>query len=394
MRKRQSINVHLIAGILISLDWTSQTPKLKYWLSNIERKVILMLRGGNSDRTKILVVTVLVAAITLLHYRTPLSLSFSHELFARLYYLPIFLGGFWFGLRGGIGVPVVVTLLYFPHLWMGWGESGFVFWNKVLEVILFNLFGPIVGILTQMELRQRARNQELQTLASMGEAAAFVAHEIKNIVIPVRGFLRLLRQTSPMDGKAESYIEIAQSESARLENLAKNMLTFGRRAPIQREPIAVEALLSDACHTLSEEFKEKGVELICNCHEGIGEAYLDSEMIRQAIINLLQNALHASPEKGGKVRLKAERGRKLLRVVIKDEGDGIPEHCIEKIFLPFFTTKPKGTGLGLAIARKVAREHGGDISIRSTRGKGTKVSLELPLLCVETFPNKENSSYP
>jgi len=263
---------------------------------------------------------------------------------------------------------------------MGWEESGFVFWNKVLEVILFNLFGPMVGILTQMELKQRARNQELQTLASMGEAVAFVAHEIKNIVIPVRGFLRLLRQICPLDGKAESYIEIAQRESARLENIAKNMLTFARQAPIQREPIAVEALLCDACHTLSEEFKEKSVELICNCPEGIGEAYLDSEMIRQAIINVLQNALHASPGKGGKVRLRAERGRKFLRVIIKDEGDGIPEHFIEKIFLPFFTTKPKGTGLGLAIARKLVREHGGDISIRSACGKGTRVCLELPLL--------------
>jgi signal transduction histidine kinase len=108
-----------------------------------------------------------------------------------------------------------------------------------------------------MELRQRVRNQELQTLASLGKAAAFVAHEIKNTVIPVRGFLRLLQQTCSIEGKAESYIEIAQRESARLENIAKNMLTFARRAPIQREPIAVEALLHDACLTLSEEFKEK-----------------------------------------------------------------------------------------------------------------------------------------
>jgi Signal transduction histidine kinase len=195
---------------------------------------------------------------------------------------------------------VVVTLLYFPHLWMGWEESGFVFWNKVLEVILFNLFGPMVGILTQMELKQRARNQELQTLASMGEAVAFVAHEIKNIVIPVRGFLRLLRQTCPLDGKAESYIEIAQRESARLENIAKNMLTFARQAPIQREPIAVEALLCDACHTLSEEFKEKSVELICNCPEGIGEAYLDSEMIRQAIYQRAPERSSCFPWKGRK----------------------------------------------------------------------------------------------
>jgi hypothetical protein len=98
-----------------------------------------------------------------------------------------------------------------------------------------------------------------------------------------------------LDGKAESYIEIAQRESARLENIAKNMLTFARQAPIQREPIAVEALLCDACHTLSEEFKEKSVELICNCPEGIGEAYLDSEMIRQAILSTCSRTLFMLP---------------------------------------------------------------------------------------------------
>jgi len=127
MRKRQSINVHLIAGILISLDWTSQTPKLKYWLSNIERKVILMLRGGNSDRTKILVVTVLVAAITLLHYRTPLSLSFSHELFARLYYLPIFLGGVLVWAERRDWCPCGRDLTLFPSPLDGMGRKRFCF---------------------------------------------------------------------------------------------------------------------------------------------------------------------------------------------------------------------------------------------------------------------------
>ena len=184
-------------------------------------------------------ITGLVVLVSLLHYVTPLYQPFSHELFARFYYLPILLGGFWFGLKGGLRVSLFVTLIYLPHVWMGWGQGGAIFWDKLLEVLLFNLAGLTVGALSDMERKQRARNQKLQTLAALGEAAASVAHEMKNVIIPVRGFIRRIGDGNDLNDKAASYLNIVEQEAARLEEMTGDMLAFTRQAPIQKEEIVV-----------------------------------------------------------------------------------------------------------------------------------------------------------
>lgn len=118
-----------------------------------------MPENGSRHRNKIATIVFLVALISILHYTTPLHLSLSHELFARFYYIPILLAGFWYGRAGGIFAALVASVLYLPHIWAGWGEGGPVFWDQILVVILFNIIGPTVGILTDMERRQRARKE-------------------------------------------------------------------------------------------------------------------------------------------------------------------------------------------------------------------------------------------
>jgi signal transduction histidine kinase len=326
---------------------------------------------------KLVVISFFVLLISLLHYKTAIYKSFSHELFARFYYLPIFLAALWFGLRGGLLASICVTLVYMPHLWMGWAERGDVFWDKLLEVALFNIAGPSIGALADMERRQSLQNQELQILASMGEAAAYVAHEIKNMIIPIRGYLRRIRGICTTNGEVSSYVVTIEQETARLEKLTTGMLAFARQAPPQRKDVEVSFLLEDACSEVKGDFQERGIQLVCHCKE-VSQASVDTDRIRQALVNLLQNALHASP-KGATVKVVAQNNSGLLLISVEDEGEGIPKELIEKALLPFFTTKPKGTGLGLPITSRIVREHGGELKLERLQGKGTRVTLEIPL---------------
>jgi signal transduction histidine kinase len=309
---------------------------------------------------------------------TPLHRQFSHELFTRFYYVPILLGGFWFGIKGGLQVSLLVTLMYLPHVWMGWGKGGVVLWDKLLEIVLLNLAGPTVGVLSDMERKQRARNYELLTLAALGEAAASVAHEMKNVVIPIRGFIRRIRKGCPGEPQCDSYLDIVERETARLENMTKDMLAFARQAPVDKEKVEIGTLFHELQEGMQGQFSDKGIKLVCRYGDGTGCVHIDRERIRQALVNILQNALDASKE-GAEILLSARRNQHFLEVAVEDRGEGIAEEQLDRIFVPFFTTKSQGTGLGMAIARRIVNEHGGEIKVNSSPEEGTRISLMIPL---------------
>jgi len=331
----------------------------------------------DNRKRKIKTIVAALAVATLLYYLPPLGKTFLQELLTRFYYFPIFLGGLWFGLWGGVRVSLVVTIICLPHVLLGSQHHGALFYDQLLELCLFNVAGPVVGILADRERRQRIINQELQYLATLGETVALVAHEIKNMVIPMRGFLRRIRESHALTDKASSYLEIVERESAKLEKMTQDMLCFARQMPLQREEIEVDSLFEEVRQALQEEFRKRGVRLACSCDVLSKRAMLDRQRVCQALVNILQNALDASP--GGKeVRLRASRNGGSLRIVIEDQGTGIPAEHLERIFKPFFTTKPKGTGLGMAITQRIVKEHGGEILVETSQGVGTRISLDFP----------------
>lgn len=341
---------------------------------------VRLMRLLKLKKVKLILISLIL--VCLLHYLIPRQELFYHELFRRLYYFPIFLGGFWYGLRGGLGVGLLVALLYLPQVFMALGQGQPMFYSRLMEMCLFALAGPVVGLLSDRERRQRLRNQELETLAALGEAAASVAHEMKNIVIPIRGFLRRIREADALDSKASEYLDIAERESARLENMTKDMLAFARQAPLQREEVEIRSLLEELRASLQIHFKEKRVRLTFACEPQELSVSIDRERIRHALLNLLQNALHASTE-GKEVRLTAAMDGDSVKIAVEDQGKGIPREDMDRIFLPFFSTKPKGTGLGLAITHAIVREHGGGISVESVVEKGTRILVELPITRIQ-----------
>jgi two-component system sensor histidine kinase HydH len=173
-------------------------------------------------------------------------------------------------------------------------------------------------------------------------------------------------------------LQIVEQESAKLEKMVKDMLAFGRFAPLQRQEVEAGSLVEQIRETLSEEFRENGIRLVCRCQDETKKVSIDPEKVRHALANLLQNALQASP-KGKEVRLLVRPNQSILEIVVEDEGPGIPKEHLARIFQPFFTTKPQGTGLGLAITQQIVKEHGGEISIESTLGNGTRVFLSFPI---------------
>jgi two-component system, NtrC family, sensor histidine kinase HydH len=334
------------------------------------------------------VVLAAVAVASILFYLSPLRLSLAQELSTRLFYVPILLGALWFGFRGGFETVVLVTLICAPHALRTFGRNPILFYDEVLELFLFNVTGILVGILRDRERRQIARNLELQALAAIGEAVSTVAHEIKNILIPIRGFLRRTREAVVGDGKAASYLEIVEKESARLDSLVRDMLVFGRFSPLKREETELGWFMDELRVTLAEEFRHQGIRLKCLCPNGEKRVSLDPEKVRHALINLLQNALHAS-QRDHEVRLSFQCGEKDLEIAVEDEGIGIPPEHLDRIFKPFFTTKPQGNGLGLAIAQRVVLDHGGKIRVVSTPGTGTRFLLSFPLTGHPPLPSWE-----
>jgi signal transduction histidine kinase len=338
-------------------------------------------------KIKIRIILALIIIVTFMFYLTPYSLSLSQELLTRFFYLPIIIGGLWFGFHGGLLVSLVITLIAIPHTLKAYTHNQALFYDELLELVLFNIVGPVVGIIRDREQRHIAFNQRVKSLASIGEAVSSVAHEIKNILIPMRGFLRRLREKQLLEGKSASYIDVVEQEAAKLDKMVKDMLIFGKNTPLKIEEVDLDSLIDDMRQVLDEEFYHNGIKLIFQCNEGGKRVPLDRNKVCSALSNLIYNALYAS-SKGKEVRVSLHSDDYILRIIVEDEGPGIPAENLDRIFEPFFTTRSQGTGLGLSITQRIVKEHNGDIRVESKIGNGTRFVLSFPIMDQATIMKK------
>ncbi|MFQ5780514.1 MAG: nitrogen regulation protein NR(II), partial [Nitrospiria bacterium] len=223
----------------------------------------------------------------------------------------------------------------------------------------------------QIELKKR--------LAVMGEMSAWIAHEFRNYMGTILGFSRLLAKKLEPDDPRQGMIEAITDELTAMERLITELLSYGKRAEIHPAPIALIPLLKE----LMEQFIAMGtysdIRWSTVFQKEVPKIGLDPVLIRQALSNLIRNGLEAMSG-SGEMRLRVfERPSGIAQVEISDTGAGIPKENLDKIFLPFFTTKEKGTGLGLALVHKIILSHGGHLSVASVEGKGTTFRVSLPL---------------
>lgn len=225
--------------------------------------------------------------------------------------------------------------------------------------------------------RQLARQERL---AALGHLGAGVAHEVRNPLNAIgMGIQRLQWEFAPAEGQEEfrRLCGIIREEVTRLNTIVQEFLTLARAPRLQGESVAVGAFLQEVVSFMEAEAKARSLLLSLWVSGSFPALILDRQQLKQALINLILNALQATPP-GGSIQVTAQAEAAGVRITISDSGSGIIPEMLDRIFDPYVTTKPDGTGLGLPIALRIIQAHGGTLDISSTAGQGTSAEVWLP----------------
>ena len=329
------------------------------------------------SKGKIVLIAVLVVGISSLHYGTDQSYRYLHILYRELYFLPIVLAAFWFGLRGALATSLTITTLFIPFMLAHWQNLSPEDFSLAMDKLLYNAVAVILGILTDRERIQHKRMLEAESLAAMGKAAAAVAHDMKTPLIAIGGFTTSVQKTLTKADPNYAKLDIVVSETRRLENMIRQMLDFSRPLELDRSQGDINTVLRDSVEVVSKEAEASRVEIDTHLSKELPPISFDEMRIKQALINLLVNAIQASPS-GETITVKTYVMDNYVGIDLSDKGCGIPHDKREEIFVPFCTTKKQGTGLGLPITKKIIEAHNGRLELLGNPEKGVTFRILLP----------------
>ncbi|RMH80524.1 MAG: HAMP domain-containing protein [Calditrichaeota bacterium] len=279
-----------------------------------------------------------------------------------------------------------------------------------VPIVLNNNKRAFLEILTDITERKKLEEHLIQTerLAATGEMAAVIAHEIRNSLTSVKMILQLQRE-APSPLKDNPSLEVALNSLYRVEKVITTLLQFARPAPFRFQPANLNQIIGECTEFLLPQLEKRNIEVRRKLDPKVPEMEMDVEHMREALINLLLNAIQAVEQNGhisiacapirlnrrledflvtvpypsdqanAGARVVLSRGTRVVRLVVEDDGPGIPPEHQPQVFDPFFTTKVNGTGLGLTTVKRTVNQHGGIIRLKSSPGKGTRFEIYLPI---------------
>ncbi|MBF0457794.1 MAG: PAS domain-containing protein [Nitrospirae bacterium] len=287
--------------------------------------------------------------------------------------------------HGHYCVPVMISgrLLGVINLYVNAGHKR----NEMEEAFLRAVADTTAGIIDRNRAeyeKQKLQEQLAQSekLSALGRLSASVAHEIRNPLAALGGFARRLLRRITDGTKEKEYAEIICSESTRLENILRDILSYSKGATLSLTTHDLNDVVMDSLMNYEEICRKKSIELQKDLPV-LEPIHIDRGQIRQVIDNLISNAIDSMDYKGS---IKVTTATTIIDdkpfavIQVADSGSGIPHDKLKMIFEPFFSTKEmgRGTGLGLSISRKIVEEHGGSITAKSTHGEGSVFSVFLP----------------
>ena len=341
--------------------------------------------------TKIGILSGVIAVTLGIHYGWLIEPIFGHvhwlhAIHGRFCYIPIVVGAAWFGLRGGLYVAGIISVLVLPLIVQQSVESQSLA-GETAEIVFYFAIAGLSGALFDRELRARTRAEEIrrqlehsQKLSLVGQIAAGMAHEIKNPLASIKGAVEILSDESTPAREKGEFREIVFKEIRRVNSSVTDFLQFAHPGETKRERVPLSDLVRSGVKQVEPHARKLGIDLTTSIEEDmIIEG--DGEKIHQVLLNLILNAMEAS-NRGAMVAVSLAKDVKRRRAVttVDDQGHGVATDKIDRIFEPFFTTKSSGTGLGLAIAASIVESHGGEITIANRPEKGARATVALPLL--------------
>lgn len=217
-------------------------------------------------------------------------------------------------------------------------------------------------------------------LATIGQLAAGVAHELNEPLGNILGFAQLARKTPDLPDQVERDLNRIESASLHAREIIKKLMMFARQLPPQKALVNLNHLVSEGLHFWEARCEKGGIQMVRRLAAGLPEITADPGQMNQVLVNLVVNAIQAMPQ-GGTLTVETWATDETVCLSVEDTGIGISEEFKEQIFLPFFTTKDvsEGTGLGLAVVHGIVTSHRGRISVESEEGKGARFLVQLPL---------------
>jgi signal transduction histidine kinase len=246
-------------------------------------------------------------------------------------------------------------------------------------------FNRMMGYLKKSEEERREMEERVlqaDKLASIGQLAAGVAHEINNPLSLILGYTNMLRKECPASGQAKEDLEIVYNNARLCKKIVEDLLNFSRQTKANRGPTDINAAVESVVVLMEDTLRGGRINVIREYDRELPLLTADEDKLKRVFMNLLLNSFQAM-HSGGSLTVSTayDRLRNGISIIFSDTGSGIPEEIRDKIFEPFFTTKQpgEGTGLGLAVSYGIVKEHKGEISVRSEEGKGSSFTLWFPL---------------
>jgi two-component system NtrC family sensor kinase len=251
--------------------------------------------------------------------------------------------------------------------------------KEIASVGIFKDLRERLGIERELQKTQQALLQS-EKLAAMGRLTSQIAHELNNPIYGIMNTFELLKTEIPPENKRRKILELALSETQRLAEMLRNMLSFSKPEEEKRRPVKLNELIDGILLVMEKQMRESNIKVETFFDDEIPEVMASTNQMRQVMLNILKNAKEAMP-KGGTLTIGTKREDNKVLIQIQDTGVGIPEGIRDKIFDAFFTTKQKvkGVGLGLSVCYGIIKDHGGEIKVESEEEKGTTFTISLPL---------------
>ena len=275
------------------------------------------------------------------------------------------------------GKPVLVSKLHHTKGYHRKGVDVYTFPVKDEDGRTVQVIQYIKDVTERVKLQSQLR--EVEQMTGIGHMAASVAHEIRNPLIAVGGFARQIHEALDADDPRREYTSIILEEVTRLEQILREQLTLERHLQPVLAPVDINQILRDVWKLLAHGMLSSSVRLVGELADGLPVTMGDANQLKQAFLNVVNNAVQSMPE-GGTVEVSTVQVGQSVVVTVADDGPGIPSDVMSKMFVPFFTTRKTGSGLGLAVTRRIIENHGGTIGVESQVDEGTTITITLPIV--------------